>query len=92
MAEDLLRRLIRILSEGGTYTYPVLARRLGIGEALLESMLQDLARMGYLRAVSGVCDARCASCPLAPACAVGGTGHVWMLTERGRRSVERETS
>ncbi len=90
MTEDLLHQLIHLLDEGGVHTYPALAQRLGIGEALLEGMLQDLTRMGYLRAVGGVCDTRCAGCPLASACAVGRPGRIWVLTDRGRRSVERE--
>jgi len=90
LTEDLLRRLIRILDEGGTHTYSALAQRLGISEMLLEGMLQDLTRMGYLRAVGGVCDTRCAACPLASACAVGQPGRIWVLTDRGRRSVERQ--
>jgi len=56
-------------------------------QKLLEQMIEDLARMGYLRPLAGDCQGRCSDCPLAgslpPAIAVvagmmrGGFG--WYL-------------
>jgi hypothetical protein len=48
-------------------------------------MLQDLARMGYLRPVADGCEGQCAGCPLAGTCAIGGPARVWTLTEKGQR-------
>jgi hypothetical protein len=54
-----------------------------VSEELLEQMLQDLARMGYLRPVADGCEAHCAGCPMAETCAIGGPTQVWTLTEKG---------
>jgi len=79
----MLERLLSLVGQGGVHSYTDLARQLDVSEELLEQMLQDLARMGYLRLVAGSCQGRCAGCPLAETCAVGGPTRVWTLTERG---------
>jgi len=81
----MLRELLQLIAEGGTRTRTELARELGVSEGLVEQMLEDLARMGYLRPVAGGCDAHCAACPLAKTCAVGTPTRIWALTEKGLR-------
>ncbi|GAB4535670.1 MAG: hypothetical protein Kow0063_20230 [Anaerolineae bacterium] len=86
----MLERLLSILAGGGIHTPSELARRLDVPESLVEQMLADLARMGYLRSVAGgVCQASpgnpgpCADCPLAGTSAVckPGGSQVWALTQ-----------
>ncbi len=79
----MLHRLLQILAEGGAHSYAGLARAVGVGEELLQQMIEELARMGYLRAVGGSCQAKCEDCPVAGVCAVGGLSRVWSLTEKG---------
>jgi len=87
----MLRKLLRFIAEGGTRTKTELARELGVSEGLVEQMLEDLARMGYLKSVAGGCEAQCVGCPLARTCAVGTPTRVWVLTEKGRKvSGEKE--
>ena len=81
----MLRKLLQQVAEGGVRTRAELARKLGVSEGLVEQMLEDLARMGYLRPVAGGCDAHCAACPLAKTCAVGTPTRIWALTEKGLR-------
>ena len=81
----MLDRLLQILAEGGAHSYADLARNLGVGEGLLQQMIEDLARMEYLKAVGKSCGAKCEECPVAGVCAVGGRGQVWSLTQKGRR-------
>jgi hypothetical protein len=50
---------------------------------LVEAMLEDLDRMGYLKRVGGKCGGGCTSCPMAGLCAAGEGGRVWALTEKG---------
>ena len=76
-------RLLELVAEGGVHTYGDLARELGVGEALLRPMIEELAQRGYLRAVADGCGTQCAGCPLGNACALGGPARVWMLTEKG---------
>jgi predicted ArsR family transcriptional regulator len=85
----MLERLLDLVGQGGVHSYTDLARQLDVSVELLEQMLQDLARMGYLRPVADGCETQCAGCPLAGTCAIGGPTRVWTLTEKGqRRDVE----
>jgi hypothetical protein len=81
----VLDRLLQILAEGGAHSYADLALNLGVGEGLLQQMIHDLARMGYLEAVGERCQEKCEGCPVAGTCAVGGRGQVWSLTQKGSR-------
>ena len=56
---------------------------------LTEPRTDDLARMGYLRPVSGKCAGHCAGCAIggaAKSCAITGSGHLWTLTDKGARA------
>jgi len=79
-----LQKLLELVAEGGVHSYADLARQLGVSEGLLEQMIEDLARMGYLRPVAGSCESQCTGCPLAETCAIGGPTRVWTLTEKGQ--------
>jgi len=81
----MLRKLLRLVSQGGTHTRAELARELEVSEGLVEQMLEDLKRMGYLTPVEGSCISQCAACPLARYCAVGTPTRLWSLTEKGQR-------
>jgi len=87
----MLRELIRVIAEGQAHSQVELARRLGVSEGLVEQMLEDLARMGYLTPMEGGCADQCAACPLAKMCIVGHPKKAWVLTEKGRKvSGEKE--
>ena len=93
----MLYRLLERLAQGGVHTPAELANELGVSEDLLEQMLMDLARRGYLRplALGEGCNpnphppgrGRCSGCGLATAegCALGLRGRIWTLTEKGAR-------
>jgi hypothetical protein len=95
----VLDRLLSLLTGGGVHTPATLAAQLGVSEALLEHMLDDLARMGYVRLVQDQScmsgpdtsnptapAAHCAGCPMAGACAVRlAGGRVWTLTDKAVR-------
>jgi len=83
-----------MLAEGGVHTPVELAKRLDVSEGLVEQMLADLSRLGYLRSVSSpTCQASpgadfepCADCPLSSACSVCEPGsQVWALTQKAFR-------
>jgi len=67
-----------------------LAQRLDVSEELLQQMIEELVRIGYLKPVVGDCNDRCAGCPFAAQCAIGGAGRIWTLTEKGVGEVERQ--
>jgi hypothetical protein len=93
----VLEQLLRLLIEGGAHTPAQLARQLGVSQGLLEPMLADLGRLGYLRRAPHLtCQAPpgestpCAGCPLGGTCAVGRPGgQLWALTDKAFRHVEK---
>ena len=58
---SLLQELLDIISDENLATPAILARRLNVSQGLVELMLADLERAGYLRAVAGDCNS-CAGC------------------------------
>ena len=83
----MLMRLLRLVAEGGVHSYAALASQLGVSKGLLEQMLQDLARMGYVAPAGGACDtSQCRHCPLGGSCATDTQGNVWALTVKGARA------
>ena len=85
----MLEQLLRLLGREGVQSYRDLASALAISEPLLEAMLENLARLGYLRSVSG-CGGGCHGCS-SGGCSVQGQGRLWSLTERGLRAALGET-
>ncbi len=86
----MLMRLLQLVAEGGVHSYATLAEQLGVSKGLLEQMLQDLARMGYIAPLGGACDtSQCHHCPLGGSCATDTRGNVWVLTEKGVQTAAR---
>jgi DNA-binding IscR family transcriptional regulator len=84
----MLETVLALVAEGGIHSYEALAKRLSIPSSLLEVMLADLARLGYLRAVDDGCAGHCGGCPAGP-CSIAGSGRLWTLTEKGARAAAR---
>jgi len=82
----MLNRLLQIIASGDLHTAPRLAQQLGVSEALLDNMLDELMRMGYLTSASAGCSGQCDHCAMGGTCAVGATGRVWVLTVAGERA------
>jgi DNA-binding Lrp family transcriptional regulator len=91
----MLDRLLELLREGGTRPIRSLADELGTTPELVRAMLEDLARMGYLRRLSAECEAGCSSCSLSGTCVApvssreesgrqGMTGWAFVDTRRAR--------
>ena len=78
----MLNRLLELLRAGGTHRVVELARALDTTPELVEMMLEDLDRMGYLKRVGGECGEGCGGCSLAGLCSVGAGGQVWALAEQ----------
>lgn len=84
----MLEKLLQLVAEGGAHSYRDLTERLSISQAMLEALLEDLARLGYLRPVGEGCEGQCMSCPIG-GCSVVGPGHLWSLTAKGARAAAR---
>jgi len=84
----MLESLLKLVAEGGVHSYDDLAGHLSISQPMLEALLEDLARLGYLRAVNARCEGHCAGCSIG-SCSVSGPGHLWSLTDKGARAAAR---
>jgi hypothetical protein len=83
----MLDRLLSLLRKGGTHTLAELAQILRTTPSMVEAMLEDLSRRGYLRTQEGDCAGQCGGCPLGATCTVGGGGRIWtMLGETHNRA------
>jgi DNA-binding Lrp family transcriptional regulator len=69
----MLNRLLELLREGGTRRIRALADELNTTPELIEAMLEDLTRMGYLNRVGTGCSDKCTACPLSGMCVAGGS-------------------
>jgi hypothetical protein len=85
----MLKDLLQLVAEGGIHSYEDLTHQLAISQPLLEAMLEDLARLGYLRPVNESCEGHCSACPIGR-CSVTGPGHLWSLTDKGARAAARQ--
>lgn len=82
----MLERLLEILVRQEVTTVDNLAAQVGVSPGLLEQMLQDLARGGYIKAVEVACDQACTECPHHGLCAIIQGGRIWQVTEKGLRA------
>jgi hypothetical protein len=80
----MLENLLQLVAEGGVHSYEDLTVRLAISQPLLEAMLEDLARRGYLRSVGDGCGGQCGACHHG-GCSIAGPGRLWTLTDKGAR-------
>jgi DNA-binding IclR family transcriptional regulator len=77
----MLNQLLDLLRSGGTHRVADLARALETTPELVEVMLEDLVRMGYLRQMGAECGIGCAACSLAGSCTASAGGKVWALAD-----------
>jgi DNA-binding Lrp family transcriptional regulator len=82
----MLQELLRVIDSPGPHSPRELARRLGASEALVQSMIDTLVRMGYLKPIEGA-RSNCDSCSSAAYCGEDGSARGWMLTKAGKRVV-----
>ncbi len=82
----MLEQLLQRIATGGIHSYAQLAREMDVSPALLQQMLEDLERMGYLRRLANACDTACSHCEKSPTCAIHGPGEVWTLTEKWEKT------
>jgi len=75
MLEDLLAE---IRSSGATHP-AVLASRLKISPGLVQAMLEDLERMGYLQPIDVCQQTACSRCSFSDICVPGGGSKIWVL-------------
>ena len=90
----MLEELLGLVGEGGLHCYDELAARLGVSRPLVEAMIHDLVRLGYLRPAVGACED---SPGCRTGCSKGGCGSIgvaplWTLTDKGAQAALRSRS
>lgn len=77
----MLEQLMRQIQEGGTASVPALARQLNVSEALVDQMLSELARLGYLRPVEICSSEACTGCPQKSSCSTQRPVRTWVVVK-----------
>ncbi len=75
----MLEKLLDRISKGGNFSLQSLAQELGVSKELLEAMLSDLSRAGYLQLVEACGESDCGRCGSAATCKP--REKVWMLVK-----------
>ncbi|NLT73007.1 MAG: hypothetical protein GXX94_02265 [Chloroflexi bacterium] len=81
----MLERLLRFLVETEVSTLEAVSGELGIGRDLLEQMLGDLCRGGYVSVVPMQCQRHCEGCAAEAQCAIMDGRRLWSVTDKGLR-------
>lgn len=82
----MLIELLELIAKEGMRQPSELASVMGVSTSLLESMLADLERMGYLEKLDAICETGCKNCPSKCVMSVMNAPRVWKLTDKGRRA------
>lgn len=83
----MLRKLLLRIGDRGLCCQRELAHYLGVSDALVQSMLAELEREGYVSSTAVSTEYHCGACPLRMICTVRQT-RFWTLTAKGIRTGE----
>ncbi len=75
----MIEALLTEIRASGTTSPAALASRLKLSPGLVQAMLEDLERMGYLQRVDTCSDDACSGCPFGDVCLPGGDTKLWVL-------------
>ena len=79
----MFETLLNFIAAKGTASSAALARSLGVNHGLLDAMLNELTRQGYLTTVIERCGVACERCPMRKACLYRRQARIWMLSPKG---------
>lgn len=81
----MLKDLLKEIGESSAFSKLNLAKSLSVSEAMIDDLLSQLLRMGYLIEDLGSpsCETFCGSCPYAKACKVNPV-KMYQLSEKGK--------
>lgn len=81
----MLERLLAEIQSGGTLQPTTLANRLGTSPAMVDMMIEELKRRGFLSEVDLACAQTCGGCPIQNTCiSKGDLGRLWQVTPKAR--------
>jgi len=91
----MLMKVLKRLAQGELYSNKIMAKELGIDEGMVEQMLMQLERMGYIEkedmaSCSGGCD--CGSSKKASCCNSSNIDIImWKITRKGKETALKVT-
>lgn len=90
----VIMKILKRLSKGGLYSNKIMAKELGIDESMVEQMISQLERLGYIKRdnmnASSGCDCGCCDSKKKKSCCSGKDNisiDLWKLTEKGKAVV-----
>lgn len=90
----MLEKLLKLIDSEDVHSYADLAREMKVslssdGTApLLDQMLTDLTRMGYLSVTDSTCAEHCSTCAMSGVCGIGAGNRIWTVTDKGHNLVK----
>ncbi|MBC7236558.1 MAG: hypothetical protein H5T69_12030 [Chloroflexi bacterium] len=87
----ILETLLERLASGRIYTLKELATELDVAPGLVEQMIHDLERGGYLESAQVSCDAACEHCDKNMPCRLVHGGRIWSVTDKGLRAARGDS-
>ena len=85
----MLQQMLDLIRKGQVGTQGQLAQQLGVSEAMVSQMIEQLAAQGYLEEAT-MCVEGCQGCSLKAACGNDRELRLWSLTEKGARATGRQ--
>jgi biotin synthase-like enzyme len=79
----MLTQVLAQLAKGNITSLTDLASRLDVSLDLIEQMLLDLERAGYIASVNTDCQHNCAHCSQSSSCGLMTQGRIWSVTPKG---------
>ncbi len=77
----MLEQILKQLQKGGSTSVPDLARQLNVSERLVEQMLAELVRLGYLRLLDTCYRDACTGCPQKSGCGIHRPLQAWAVVK-----------
>jgi DNA-binding IscR family transcriptional regulator len=78
----MLIGLLRAIKSHPLANIEELSQELNVSTGLIEDMVADLTKKGYLKSFAD-CDSACDHCPVGTSCAGNIRPKMWMITEKG---------
>ena len=77
----MLEQILKQIQQGGAASLPAMARQLKVSEALVEQMLAELTRLGYLRLLEPCNQGACTRCPQHSDCSTRRPAKTWTIVK-----------
>lgn len=84
----MLKEVLSEFAKGEMNSNSNIGRKLNLSEGMVEQVLKDLAKMGYIQKEESTCGSKCSSC----SCCCSKTSDVinmWKITDKGKVYLKR---